>query len=96
MKPAFSLFFILVFFSYAMSPAEHPHFSNFTCQIFFFFFFFADGIRGKETHIYHIIFSSIDWMEDLLAFQVFWTHGVFDETLSWSLISHWDFTYWNQ
>lgn len=61
--------------------------------IFFHWFFFADGITGKETHIYHIIFSSIDWMEDLLAFQVFWTHGVFDETLSWSLISHWDFIY---
>lgn len=56
-----------------------------------FFFFLADGITGKETHIHLTIFSSIDWPEDLLAFQVFWTHGVFAETLSWFLISHWDF-----
>lgn len=35
---------------------------------------------GKETHIYHIILSSIDWIEDLVAFQVLWTHGVLVET----------------
>jgi len=73
----FVFFSCFSFFSYGMSPAEHPHSSNFTCHFFFIGFFFADGITGKETHIYHIIFSSIDWMEDLLAFQVFWTHGVF-------------------
>jgi hypothetical protein len=70
MKPAFSL----LFFIHGMSPAEHPIFPT-SLVIFFFLLFFlaANGITGKETHIYHIMFSSIDWIEDLLAFQVFWT-----------------------
>mgnify|MGYP006902566736 CR=1 FL=1 len=52
-----------------MSPAEHPIFPTSLDT----FFWRRNGITGKETHIYHIMFSSIDWIEDLLAFQVFWT-----------------------
>ena len=47
----------------------------FSFSFFFLVTLLADGITGRETRIYHIMFSSIDWMASglpdwILAFFV--------------------------
>lgn len=76
-----------------MSPTERSRFQS-SSPVTFLRFCFADGITGKSPHIYHIMFSSIDWIEDLSTSHRSSGHGVFLSRHCLGLIFHfpsWDF-----